>query len=235
MQIYEITQPPGSEMSEGLLDTVQAAFSRDPRMANMSLAQKAQVIRNSQAVDQVSKKAFDAWAAKWYQVQQARRGNVNQQVFQDELRAFVQNTLLPRYTDYNSLTVKNDLDQNIRAMASMYLKNDMDNARQYFDRIVDLSTVARVDPKTQTRAGTAQTQSASAQRAAGTQSATNLNVNQAQQAVSSILDGGGVTKNQAAILSRGLAQLTPGQPLAAGSTRNPVADAVLKHFGFAIR
>lgn len=237
MQIYEITQHTGHNLEEGLLDTIQAAFTRDPKMANMSLAQKAQVIRNSQAVDAVSKKAFDAWAAKWYQVQQARRGNVSQQVFQDELRAFVQNNLLPRYTDYDSLTVKNDIDQNIRAMASFYLKGDQNTARQYFDRIVDLGTIARVAPQTGP-AGTAASQTGAQQPRApqpGAQSAQPISAIQAQQAVTSVLNGGGVSKNQAAVLGQGLAQLTPGQPLTAASTRNPVADAVLKYLGFSVR
>jgi hypothetical protein len=229
MQIHEVTLSNTQALEEGLLDQWSARFgaaSKDPAMAAMTPAQRVRAIQNDAALEKISKAAWDNWVAKWYQVGAARKGQVDQALFQDELRNYVQNNLLNRYQDYNSLNVKNDLEQNMRAVASMYLRGDPTGAKQYFDRLVDLSATARVDQP--------QTTSNQPAAAAAKPAAAPANLSQANAAVAQVLDRTGVSTKQAGVIKQELTALNAGQPLVAGTTRNPVADAVLTYFGFKV-
>jgi hypothetical protein len=230
MQIHEITLHDSEPLKEGLLDQWSARFgaaSKDPAMAAMTPAQRVKAIQNDAALEKISKAAWDNWVAKWYQIGAAKKGQVDQALFQDELRDYVQNNLLNRYQDYNALTVKNDLEQNMRAVASYYMRGDPASAKQYFDRLVDLSATARVQ---QPQASPNQPAAKNTQQPA----AAPANLSQATAAVQQMLDRTGVSQTQAGIIAKGLTALNANQPLVAGSTRNPIADAVLKYFGFRV-
>lgn len=234
MQIHELTQ---QQLDEGLLDAIKVGLSRDPRFANMTLSQKYKTIQNDQALKVISDRAWDSWVTKLSQIEKARKGNLSQQDYESELRSYMQNTVLPRYTDYNSLNVKSQLDQTIRAIASMFLRGDRNNAKKYFDQAVDLATVARVDTSQsvgqQTKSTTrAATQQSVARPATGPAAAQSSSLAQAE--VQKLLAGVGIGKNQVNTIIQGLTALQSGQPLAAGSTQNPVADAVLRYFGYRI-
>jgi hypothetical protein len=227
MQIHEVTLSNTQALEEGLLDQWSARFgaaSKDPAMAAMTPAQRVKAIQNDAALEKISKGAWDNWVAKWYQIGAAKKGQVDQALFQDELRDYVQNNLLNRYQDYNALTVKNDLEQNMRAVASFYMRGDPVSAKQYFDRVVDLSATARVQ----------QPQTSPNQPTAAKPAAAPANPSQANAAVAQVLDRTGVSTKQAGVIKQALTALNAGQPLMAGSTRNPVADAVLTYFGFKV-
>lgn len=228
MQIHEITLHDNKPLKEGLLDQWSARFgaaSKDPAMAAMTPAQRVKAIQNDTALDKVSKEAWDNWVAKWYQIGAAKKGQVDQALLQTELRNYVMTNLLPRYQDFNSLSTSKDIDQNIRAVASTYLTGKPEESKKYFDRIVDLSAIA----------STVAPQPGSAQQGAQRPSAAPSSASAAQADVSKIMDQLGIKKTgQAQAVRDALMKLNANQPLAAASTRNPIADALLTHFGFRV-
>lgn len=232
MQIHEITYRNKQKVLEGLLDQWSARFgaaSKDPAMAQLTPAQRVKAIQNDTALNKIGDAAWDAWVAKWYQIGAAKKGQVTPQMFQDELRSYVATNLLPRYQDYNSLSNKQDIEQNLRAVTSMYLGGKTQDAKKYFDRVVDLSAIARaVAPQT---TGTAKTSQQQQQQ----QSQPRVTSTQAQADVERFMQGVGVQKQQAATIARGLQQLNAGQALASASTKNPLADALLTYLGFKVQ
>ncbi len=229
MQIHEITYRNKQKVLEGLLDQWSARFgaaSRDPAMARLTPAQRVKAIQNDTALNKIGDAAWDAWVAKWYQIGAAKKGQVTPQIFQDELRNYVATNLLPRYQDYNSLSNKQDIEQNLRAVTSMYLGGKTQDAKKYFDRVVDLSAIARaVAPQTTGTAKPAQQQQAQPR----------VTSTQAQADVKALMQGVGVQTGQAAKIAQGLEQLNAGQALVVGTTRNPLADAVLTYLGFKVQ
>lgn len=71
MQIHEVTKVTEEDLLEGIMDTVAGAFSKDPRMAGMSIAQKGKAIANSKAVAKVAEKAQKVWDSYIRQVEMA--------------------------------------------------------------------------------------------------------------------------------------------------------------------
>lgn len=229
MQIHEITYLNKQKVLEGLLDQWSARFgaaSKDPAMASMTPDQRVKAIQNDAALNKIGDAAWDAWVAKWYQIGAAKKGRVDQQMFIDELRNYVASNLLPRYQDYNSLSNKQDIENNLRAVTNMYMGGKPEQAKKYFDQVVDLSAIARtVAPQTTGTAKTAQQKQAQPR----------INATQAQADVERFMQGVGVQKQQAVTIAQGLQQLNAGQALVSGSTRNPVADALLTYLGFRVQ
>jgi hypothetical protein len=151
MQINEVTQL--NEASIG--DMLTAIFVKDPTLQGLDISQRAAAIEKSRTIEKLAKTAYNNWLQKYVQLV---RVNQNQplasQNFKDEVRAYIQDILLPRAVDYNSLQVKNQLDQTIAQLDRV--RNDPDQAAAAFERIVELATIARADPRVQARQQTAQ-------------------------------------------------------------------------------
>ena len=147
MQIHELTRKqPLTEA--GLGDYLKAALSSDPTIAamrqnpNVSLAQRAQAVERNKQIDQVAKKAYDAWNRNYLQLV---KNNGNQALtaaeYEDELEAFVQKNLMPAYTPLGSVNNAPQIDQAIQTAAAS--ANNPTALASAFNRLVDLAAVAR--------------------------------------------------------------------------------------------
>jgi hypothetical protein len=148
MQINEVTNVELTEAS--LSDMLTAVFTKDPSLQGLSLDQKATAISNSKAVEKIANLTYNQWLQKYVQLV---RVNQNQQLnrnnYKTELKAFVEQVLLPRGISYDVLQVKPQLDMAIAQMEAN--RGDPDQNKLAFEKLVDLATVARADPKTQQR------------------------------------------------------------------------------------
>lgn len=147
MQIHELTRKqPLTEA--GLGDYLKAALSTDPTIAamrdnpNISLAQRAQAIGRNKQIDQVAKKAYDAWNRNYLQLVK-NNGNkpLTAPEYADELEAFVQKNLMPAYIPLGSVNNAPQIDQAIQTAATS--ANDPKALAGTFNRLVDLAAVAR--------------------------------------------------------------------------------------------
>jgi hypothetical protein len=143
MLIHELTQLP-SNINEGLWDQVKSAAGK--------LKQGAQNVRSgleNRAVDAKIKDIATRTAKVWQSFAARRTAQdpnflTNAAQYRNELKLFLINNLLPKYTNYNSLTVKNEFDQVVddivAARASPLSFPDI------FKKAADLAAVAQVDP-----------------------------------------------------------------------------------------
>lgn len=224
MQIHEISQT--SSINEAMFsDMLTAIFTKDPKLAGMNLAQKAQAISNNQAVNQISNQAYSGWLQKHMQLMKVNRNQpLARNQYEDELKAYVEDLLLPRNVDYDTLTVKNQLDTAIKTMA--YYASDPKKNKESFDRIVDLATVARADPalQAQLRAQGSRAQTPSASAPAGS-------AQQSSRAVQTFLTQS-MSRQQQQVLAQFIQQASGG---AVRSTGNPQIDALLNVLGVTTR
>jgi hypothetical protein len=221
MQIYEISQQYQPVITEGMFsDTLTAIFAKDPKLSGMNLAQKAQAIGNNAAVGQIANQAYNAWLQKNLQLMKV---NFNQPLppakYAEELKAFVEELLLPRNVDYDQLTVKGELDTAINAMANT--ANDPKASKANFERIVDLATVARADPKLQAQL------KAQYGAQAPTSSAPAGTAQQSSRAVQTFLTQS-MSRQQQQALTQFIQQASGGT---VRSTGNPQVDALLNLLG----
>lgn len=231
MQIHEFMKRGQQPLDEGLWDAVKGTLTKDPKLAGMSLAQKIKATNTDTALDQISKASYDNWVAKWYQIGNAKKGQVTQQDFQNELTSFVKTNLLPRYANYDQLSVKNNLDQNIRAIASTYLKGDQAAAKKYFRQMVSLASIAREEvPAPGGQAPTQQAQQAQQQQQSGT-AAQNQNPAALVKALTAQLGKNGLSSGGLSKTIKDIQAINQGQPLKVASTRHPLADSLLNLFG----
>lgn len=147
MQIHELTRKqPLTEA--GLGDYLKAALSTDPTIAamrdnpNISLAQRAQAIGRNKQIDQVAKRAYDAWNRNYLQLVKT---NNNQQLsaaeYKDELEAFVQKNLMPAYTPLTGVSNAPQIQQAIQTATTN--ANNPKALAGAFNQLVDLAAVAR--------------------------------------------------------------------------------------------
>lgn len=147
MQIHELTtKRPLTEA--GLGDYLKAALSTDPTISamrdnpNISLAQRAQAIGRNKQIDQVAKKAYDAWNRNYLQLVKT---NNNQQLsaaeYKDELEAFVQKNLMPAYTPLTGVSNAPQIQQAIQTATTN--ANNPKALAGAFNQLVDLAAVAR--------------------------------------------------------------------------------------------
>lgn len=180
MQIHELTRKqPLTEA--GLGDYLKAALSTDPAIAamrdnpNVSLAQRAQAIGRNKQIDQVAKKAYDAWNQNYLQLVKTN-GNkpLSAPEYEDELEAFVQKNLMPAYTPLAGVSNAPQIQQAIQTAAAS--ANNPKALAGVFNQLVDLAAVARELPQGRQRARAtnqaAQAMTAGGQSAAAPQSLT---------------------------------------------------------------
>lgn len=164
MQINEVTNVELTEAS--LSDMLTAVFTKDPSLQGLSLDQKATAISNSKAVEKIANLTYNQWLQKYVQLV---RVNQNQQLnrnnYKAELKSFIEQVLLPRGVSYDILQVKPQLDVAIARMEAN--RGDPDQNKLAFEKLVDLSAVARADPKIQQRQGQNTTQQPTAPAPAG--------------------------------------------------------------------
>ena len=147
MQIHELTTK-RTLTEAGLGDYLKAALSTDPTISamrdnpNISLAQRAQAIGRNKQIDQVAKKAYDAWNRNYLQLVK-NNGNkpLTAPEYADELEAFVQKNLMPAYTPLGSVNNAPQIDQAIQTAATS--ANNPEALAGAFNRLVDLAAVAR--------------------------------------------------------------------------------------------
>lgn len=156
MQIHELTtKRPLTEA--GLGDYLKAALSTDPTISamrdnpNISLAQRAQAIGRNKQIDQVAKKAYDAWNRNYLQLVKTN-GNkpLSAPEYEDELEAFVQKNLMPAYTPLAGVSNAPQIQQAIQTAAAS--TNNPKALADVFNQLVDLAAVARELPQGRQRA-----------------------------------------------------------------------------------
>jgi hypothetical protein len=224
MQINEVTEIQLDEAN--LADMLTAVFTKDPSLQGLTLDQKATAISHSKAVEKIANLTYNQWLQKYVQLV---RVNQNQQLnrnnYKAELKSFIEQVLLPRGVSYDVLQVKPQLDVAIAQMEAN--RGDPDQNKLAFERIVDLATVARADPKLQQRMGRNTAQQPTAPAPAGgaaqqlramQQALTQTVSRQQQQALTQIL--------QSALAS-------PTSPVR--STGVPTVDAFLNALGVQTR
>lgn len=216
MQIHELTQPP-SNINEGLWDQVKSAAGQ--------LKQGAQNVRSgleNRAVDAKIKDIATRTAKVWQSFAARRTAQdpnflTNSAQYRNELKLFLINNLLPKYANYDSLTVKNEFDQVVddivAARASPLSFPDI------FKKAADLAAVAQVDPNA-SRSG-APAPGAPAPGAAGSVTSANI---------ISILNNLGIKNQVASTLGQTLKRAA--NSAAANRTGNPAVDALLQVLGF---
>ena len=164
MQINEVTNVELTEAS--LSDMLTAVFTTDPSLQGLPFDQKAAAIGNSKAIEKIAKLTYNQWLQKYVQLV---RVNQNQQLnknnYKSELKSFVEQVLLPRGVSYDVLQVKPQLDVAIAQMEAN--RGDPDQNKVSFERLVDIATVARADPRRQQRQGQNTTQQPTAPAGAG--------------------------------------------------------------------
>lgn len=223
MQINDITEKRLlTEVS--FSDMINAVFSRDPNMAGMNLQQTAAAVRANKQIDQIADAAYQGWLIKHMNLMKVNRNQpLDPAKYKSEVKAHVLNQLLPRNVDFDELTVKTDLYRAIDDMANSV--GDPAKNREAWNRIVDLSTVARQDPRFQ-RAY--RSQYSAARGTAPTSATTPGSIRAAKpvvrQAIMALIN-----RNQ----QSGLAQVL--QSATIRSTGNPTVDAFLEEFGVRVR
>ena len=231
MQIHELTQPDELEtpLVEGLWTTLQGAFSKDPKLAGMSLKQKSQYMTTNNVVDQIAEKSLKAWNVYVAQRTKVDPNFVNDQnKYRNELKLFVEKNLLPPYSKIDQMTVKTELNTAINNIATN--RGNITKLQPFFNNLVDISAVAQVDPKAQ-------------QRPLSPSAARQQPVKPGQQTPPT---AGAITPQQAAkilsqfgintTISTGLGQVLQqaGGTNSINKTGNQAVDAVLKSMGFTI-
>ena len=146
MQIHELTKKTLNEAS--IVDYIQSALSKDPAVAamrqnpNVSFAQRAQAIGQNKQLDQVANLALKQWNQKYLNLV---RANNNQPLsvndYTEELAAFAQKNLLPKYVPFNQLTNRSQLLQVFQNAAAN--SNNPAELAKDFNRIIDLAAVTR--------------------------------------------------------------------------------------------
>ena len=146
MQIHELTKKQLNEAS--IVDYIQSALSKDPAVAamrqnpNVSFAQRAQAIGQNKQLDQVANLALKQWNQRYLNLV---RANNNQPLsandYTEELAAFAQKNLLPKYVPFNQLTNRSQLLQAFQSAAAN--SNNPAELAKDFNRIIDLAAVAR--------------------------------------------------------------------------------------------
>jgi hypothetical protein len=222
MQIHELTQFP-SNINEGLWDQVKAAAGQ--------VKQGAGNIRaglENRAVDAKIKDIATRTAKVWQSFATRRTAQdpnflTNVAQYRNELKLFLINNLLPKYTNYNSLTVKNEFDQVVddivAARASPLSFPDI------FKKAADLAAVAQVDP-TASRSG------APAPGAPAPDPGTGDTAIVTSAEIMDILGSVGVSNTGASNL--GLLLKRAARSASANRTGNPAVDALLQALGFTL-
>ena len=146
MQIHELNKKQLNEAS--IVDYIQSALSKDPAVAamrqnpNVSFAQRAQAIGQNKQLDQVANLALKQWNQRYLNLV---RANNNQPLsandYTEELAAFAQKNLLPKYVPFNQLTNRSQLLQAFQSAAAN--SNNPAELAKDFNRIIDLAAVAR--------------------------------------------------------------------------------------------
>lgn len=227
MQIHELTQF-SSNINEGLWDQVKAAAGQ--------VKQGAGNIRaglETRAADSKIKDIATRTAKVWQSFATRRTAQdpnflTNVAQYRNELKLFLINNLLPKYTNYNSLTVKNEFDQVVddivAARASPLSFPDI------FKKAADLAAVAQVDP-TASRSG-APAPGAPAPGAPAPDPGTGDTAIVTSAEIMDILGSVGVSNTGASNL--GLLLKRAARSASANRTGNPAVDALLQALGFTL-
>jgi hypothetical protein len=231
MQIYELTQTDDVAIPivEGLWNTLQAAFTKDPKLSGMSLKQKAQFMATNSAVDKIAEKSLDAWNVYVAQRSKVDPNFINDQNrYRNELKLFVEKNLLPPYTKLDQMTVKNEINTAINNI--MTNRGDISKLQPFFNNLVDIAAVAQVDPRAANRTANP---AAARQRPnqPGKQTPPTVGAITPQQAAQ-ILTQFNISNTTAAGLGQVLQRAGGTNSLT--RTGNQAVDAVLKSLGFTI-
>lgn len=246
MQIYELTQKTQQLDEANIVDYVKAIATKDPvlKNPNLTVSQRAQAISQNKQLNQMATKAYQAWNQKYAQLMKVNAGQPLQPgEYAAELKAFVEQVLLPKYIPYNSLSNKIQLDAAINDAVPK--ANNPAALSQAFQRIVDLAALSReITPAAQalsaahgamTTGGGAATTTASAPgQQSGAASATavvnalknpKFSSQVSQARVKQLLSTGQVTPQ---IVRNWAAQLPPGNlPQRAPQTGYPIVDELI--------
>lgn len=222
MQINEVTKP---IQEAGPLDSIKAAFTKDPTLAGLPYQQRLAAIERNTQIDQAVKDAVAAW--NLYNVQ-LMKNNQNQPLAQPEFEKlfnlWVDKNLLPSGASRRQLTNANQINQAIRAAVTN--RNDPEQFIAAMDIIVNQAAVAQVDPNL-VKAGLGI--SAGKPAAGGAAAATGVNTQQIQQALGQV--------NVTPKLLQTIGRVTGGtvnNNMQARKTGNPGADALLAAMGFKV-
>lgn len=151
MQIHELTQKLTQLSEANVLDYVKAISTKDPalRNPNLTVSQRAQAISQNKQLNQMATKAYQAWNQKYAQLMKVNGGQpLSPGEYAAELKAFVEQVLLPKYIPYNSLSNKIQLDAAINNAVAK--SNTPAALSQAFQRIVDLAALSReINPAAQ--------------------------------------------------------------------------------------
>lgn len=224
MQIHELTQP--GNINEGLWDQVKSAAG--------SLKQGAENIQDrlkNRAVDSKITDIANRTAATWRQFAARRAAqdpnfltDVDQ--YRNELKLFLVSNLLPKYTNYNNLTIQPQFEQVIDQIVAARATSRLFPA--VFKRAAELAAVAQVDPNvSKTPAGGTAQSSAAPTPTPNPQSSNQVSPSDAVNILNSV----GVSS------PAGVANLAQLLKKAANSsdanrTGNSAVDALLQALGF---
>jgi hypothetical protein len=234
MQIYELNSNNDVLVLEGLWDTVRdtvkAAVSKDPKLSNLSFDQKLSMLAKDTRIDQIAKRALDTWTAFAARRAQQDPAFLNPQTYAKELKLFVQKNLLPAYTNYDLLTVKTQLDQQLREIVRN--RRDFRLQAPAFNKLVDFAAVAQVDPAAVTR-GTAPGVQRNQQQRKKQKGATG-----SQPAAFTVADVGNIfgsiNVNDVNLKRLGSMLQQAANTNTVSKTNNPAIDTVLQVLGFTL-
>jgi hypothetical protein len=225
MQIHELTQFP-SNINEGLWDQVKAAAGQVKQGAGNIRAGLETRAADSKIKDIATRtaKVWQSFAARRTAQDPNFLTNVAQ--YRNELKLFLISNLLPKYANYDSLTVKNEFDQAI---------DDIVAARAtplsfpgVFKKAADLAAVAQVDPNVSRPGAPAPAPGAPAPGAPAPGGAVSITLAD----IMNLLNSVGISNAVAASLGQNLKRASGSS--SANRTGNPAVDALLQALGFTL-
>ena len=148
MQIHELAGS-GRPLNEAFFDYVKAALTKDPNIRNIpktpqGLAQRAQYIANSTAIDRMAQSAKKIWDQRVLQLQRTNQNRpIDAQRYANELRTFTIKNLLNNRT-FDQLINGQQIDQIIQKISNPVTQNSPAAVTQLFNQLIDQAAVAAV-------------------------------------------------------------------------------------------
>jgi hypothetical protein len=236
MQIHEIMLESQQPVTEGpMFDKVKAlagGLSQDPNFARADYKTRLKILGTNRALDTIADQVFSNWQARHAQLVRTKGSPLAPDEAKQQVTALIKQTMLPPYTELDSLVNGQDIDRTIDGFVSAFNSGNMDLAKQAMGTLAELGAAAITTRQAQGATAPA-AKSAPRSQAAPTQtSAAQTTSADLRREVAQALAGVGVQNipTRPAAMKQALGQM--GANLEPRSTGDAYADSLLRLFGF---